>query len=171
MGRVFFALVPGAHAAALLAEVGAELAARAGGKPVPAAKIHLTLAFLGSLEPDRLDAASAIEVAAPAMRLAMDCVGSFRAARVAWAGMSQTPAALSDLQSRLSRELRARGFALEDRPFAPHVTLARRIERAIPRSPIEPIEWEAGEVALMLSQPGSGRYSTLETWTLGKSGG
>ena len=168
MARVFFALVPGDQSAIALARIGAELAARSGGKPVPAAKIHLTLAFLGELEPGRLEGACAVQLPATAVRLAMDCVGSFRAARVAWAAMSQPSAALSGLQSHLSRELRSRGFELEDRAFSPHVTLVRRIERAVAPSPIEPIVWTAGEIALMRSA--SGRYSTLETWALGEIG-
>jgi 2'-5' RNA ligase len=48
------------------------------------------------------------------------------------------------LQARLSRELRGAGFALEERAFSPHITLARRREGA--RSG-EPPEWPPAQQA------------------------
>ena len=56
--------------------------------------------------------------------------GRARAPRVLWIGLGGDVPALLALQSRLAaRLLREAGFALEDRPFSPHITLARRRER------------------------------------------
>jgi 2'-5' RNA ligase len=93
-------------------------------------------------------------------------VGSFRKARVAWAGSSLLPAGLARLQSQLEEGLRARGFALDQRPFAAHVTLAREIARPVPASPMAPIRWRAGQYVLARSETGTGRYSVMETWSL-----
>ncbi|HET9471988.1 MAG TPA: RNA 2',3'-cyclic phosphodiesterase, partial [Usitatibacter sp.] len=143
MARLFFAVWPDALAAARLAALAGDLAAACGGKPVPESKIHLTLAFLGETAPER--AAAAIEAArgvrfAP-FGLALDCVGSFRAARVAWAGSLAPQAGLAALHADLAARLRAAQFALEERPFAAHATLARRAMRAVPRARVEPVAW------------------------------
>jgi 2'-5' RNA ligase len=169
MARLFFAVWPGARAALALAEVARTLADLTRGKPVPQEKIHLTLAFLGEVTAE--EAAGASEAAQslrrPAFAMTLDGVGSFRGARVAWAGCSRAPPGLEALQSSLAGELARRGMSLEDRPFVPHVTLARRIAKAVPPAPMPPIEGQADELTLARSEPGTGRYTVLERWPLG----
>ena len=57
MARLFFALWPDEPARGRLAPLAAEVAAQASGKPVPIAKLHLTLAFLGEVDAARIDRA------------------------------------------------------------------------------------------------------------------
>jgi 2'-5' RNA ligase len=168
MARLFLALWPDVAAREELAALSHDLALVAGGKPVPADKIHLTLAFLGEVAGERqadIEHAAA-ETRGTAFELAFDRVGSFRGARVAWAGMAQMPAALAQVQSRLAANLRAAGFTLEDRPFTPHVTLVRKIERTLPKASIPAIASAAHAIALVRTQPGTGRYTTVESWPL-----
>jgi RNA 2',3'-cyclic 3'-phosphodiesterase len=169
MARLFFALWPDEAAGQALAEVAAALAERTGGRPVPAAKIHLTLAFLGEIAADRAREAcqTAAIVRSSGFNMVLDCVGSFRPAQVAWAGCTRVPFELASLHTRLTGELRSRGFTLEERPFAPHVTLARRISNAVPREPMPPLEWKGREMTLVRSETGTGRYDVLEGWPLG----
>jgi RNA 2',3'-cyclic 3'-phosphodiesterase len=166
--RLFFALWPGERVRASLAHVAGALASLADGKPVSGAKIHLTLAFLGEIESERLVAVrdAARQARASRFELVLDEAGSFRKAGVAWAGPSHVPAALADLQSSLDLALRARGFALEDRPFAAHVTLTRKISTVVPRAPMPAIRWRPRDFALVRSQTGTGRYAVMETWPL-----
>ncbi len=168
MARLFFAIWPGAAAAKELARVGESLAQLAGGKPVPADRIHMTLAFLGSLDDGKaggaLDSASTVEAAG--IHMAIDAVGSFRRARVAWAGPSRPDAELAKLQARLAESLRLHGFVLEDRAFTPHATLVRKIAKPIPPTPMAPIEWQSRALTLVEST-GAGRYEVLESWGLG----
>lgn len=164
MARLFFAIWPDAAASRELARVAESLAALAGGKPVPAEKIHMTLAFLGSVdEAGAGRAAIAAGRVQPAeIRMAIDQVGSFRRARVGWAAPSQPNEGLLRLQEGLAAELRAAGFALEERAFAPHATLVRKIATSVPRAPMAPIEWRAR--ALTLVETRGGRYEVLESW-------
>ena len=167
MPRLFFALWPDEAARRKLEALARDVALVAEGKPVPAEKIHLTLAFLGEVPAER--GAAAIE-AAQATRgapfaLALDRVGSFRKAKVAWAGASQPPSELVALQAALAANLAARGFALEERAFAPHLTLARKIARPLPPAAIAPIAMHALALALVVSE-GTGRYTTLQSWPL-----
>jgi 2'-5' RNA ligase len=166
--RLFLALWPGDAVRRALAEVAESLAELASGKAVPAEKIHLTLCFLGEIADSRVGAVreAGLSVRAPRFELVIDHVGSFRKARVAWAGSSSVPPALTELQSALDSALRLRDFRLEDRPFAPHVTLARKIERPVPRAPMPAIRWRPPGLALVHSQAGTGRYEVLETWPL-----
>lgn len=166
--RLFIALWPEAPVRHCLATLGEALAERASGKPVPAEKIHLTLCFLGEVGDSRLGDVreAAASVRAPRFELSLDEVGSFREARVAWAGSSQAPKALRDFQNALGTALRLRAFALENRPFAVHVTLVRRIAGAVARSPIAAVKWRPREYALVCSERVTGGYRVLETWTL-----
>ena len=166
--RLFLALWPGERVRASFAQVAGSLASATRAKAVPAEKIHLTLAFLGEVEPARTAAVreAAREARASRFEIVFDEVGSFRRARVAWAGASRVPAPLLELQSSLVNALRARGFALDERAFAAHVTLARKIAGIVPRAPMPPIKWRPRDFALVRSETRTGRYELLETWPL-----
>jgi 2'-5' RNA ligase len=99
--------------------------------------LHLTLAFLGEQPEEQLEALR--EVGASAVggsrsgRLHLGQAGSFgsrRAPRVLWVDLAGDLDALLSLQTRLVEGLAAAEFPIEDRPFRPHVTLARRRETA-----------------------------------------
>jgi 2'-5' RNA ligase len=86
---------------------------------------------------------------------------------VAWASCGHAPARLASLQSDLAASLGARGFTLEERPFAPHITLARRIRKPVPTAPTDAIAWRVRDVTLVRSETGTGRYAVMERWPLG----
>jgi 2'-5' RNA ligase len=166
MPNHFFALCPDAPAAARLESLGHDLAERCGGKPVPRARIHLTLAFLGSIDAGRAIEAQSAGAALPgaAFDVAFDVVGWFKGARVAWAGCSNPAPALVELQQRLAVALRRGGFVLDDRPYTPHLTLVRKVARPVARAAIAPIGWPATQLRLMRTE--AGRYATLASWEL-----
>jgi RNA 2',3'-cyclic 3'-phosphodiesterase len=92
--------------------------------------LHLTLKFLGDVAQDRVpaltDAVKRAGVFAP-FEVEARGFGFFPDAkrpRVFWAGF-EAPAALGELARRLDAALATLGFAHEDRPFTPHLTLAR----------------------------------------------
>jgi 2'-5' RNA ligase len=168
-GRFFFALWPDRACARGLEKLGERVAEDCGGKRVPVEKIHLTLAFLGAIDvarrEDAIEAAS--RVRGTAFELVLDRIGSFRRAGVAWAGASTVPQSLVDLHGGLERRLRDTGIDLEGRPFAPHVTLARRARRALPESPIDALRWNAGAFTLVRSDTATGLYAIERSWRLG----
>lgn len=166
MPRLFFAIWPDDTAKARLAAHAAELATRLGGRPVPAENIHLTLAFLGTVPDERVSEAMAVRVRQPSIAIASDFLGSFRGARVAWAGIEPVPEDLTTLYHLLAAELHVRGFTLEERRFVPHLTLVRKIRDLQPRMQVEPIKWVARSVQLMRAERGTGRYARLGGWRL-----
>lgn len=92
--------------------------------------LHVTLVFLGEVTPDQYRIAAEVmdHVRERSFDLQFGGLGSFRGAgreNVYWAGIERVQA-LSGLQETLSRELKHRGFVLEERPYRPHLTLIRR---------------------------------------------
>ena len=97
--------------------------------------IHLTLKFLGDVEPARVDdlIESLGEAIQPfTLRLLASILGSFggRHPRVVWVGLTGQTQELADLANTVERALEPAGIPAERRPFAPHLTLARVRDRA-----------------------------------------
>ncbi len=170
MARIFFALRPAAPAREALGRLATEVAAETGARRVPEAGLHLTLVFLGECDRMRVEEAAraASRVCVPSFEVALDRLGAFAKAGVAWAGCARPPRALQDLQSALASRLADAGFALEDRPYSPHLTLARHMRGKLAPRAIDPVTWQAGSFALLRSGGGAGRYETVAEWPLGE---
>ena len=93
-------------------------------------ELHLTLHFLGEVRPHDLDAVrtALATVRMNAFTIGLNGVGMFeseRHAKVLWAGVEPS-ADLTALQRSIGTVLTdAIGFQPEDRPYSPHITLAR----------------------------------------------
>src|SRR5579875_2513407 len=96
--------------------------------------LHITIRFLGDVDPARLAfvEAAAREAAAQVgpFFLQLDGMGAFpnvRVPSVVWAGLKDNAERrkLVDLVEITNRLLADRGFPPENRPFRPHITLAR----------------------------------------------
>lgn len=94
--------------------------------------LHLTLKFVGEIH--RNDVAEfsnavsrAVKGVAP-FSVVLEGAGVFpkrRDPRVLWLGITDPEGKLADLHSRIEAECFAAGFPKEERPFHPHLTLAR----------------------------------------------
>jgi 2'-5' RNA ligase len=162
--RLFFAVWPPPQTAAALEQ----WARGCEGRVVPAANIHLTLAFLGEAEPAAALSA-ARRVQGRAHELPIEHARYWRHNRIIWAGPQETPAALSELVKNLGRELRAETFVLEERPFAAHVTLLRNAAPPKAPAPLPPLEWPVREFALVSSRGGA--YRDIERFALSSPAG
>lgn len=168
--RVFYALVPPPGLRHALGDVACELARDAHGRPVPAANVHLTLAFIGAWPTTRLAPllAAGKAVDGDAMRITLDTRGGFHRAGVAWMGASSPPQALATLVSSLVGQLVANGVSHDERPFHPHVTLARRCRGPYRHDAVGPFAWDVDSTALMQSETRAegARYVRLARWPL-----
>jgi 2'-5' RNA ligase len=170
---MFFALWPDVPARAALADLAAGIARNAGGRAPAEANLHLTLAFAGDVAPDRQDALRAAGSDAAAgiapFTLVLDRLGAFRDAGIAWIGTGEAPAGLADLAARLARELATRGFDVDRRPYAPHLTLARKCRVSPHNISTVRIAWEVRELALVESvlRPDGPAYRIESRWPLG----
>lgn len=103
---------------------------------------HLTLKFLGPIDDDQVGrVTTALEDVLRRHKpfdLRLEGTGAFpteRNPRVLWVGVTAGPE-LAELQEDLERALESEGFAREERPFKPHLTLGRvkgrdRLDRAL----------------------------------------
>lgn len=94
--------------------------------------IHLTLKFLGDTDPGRIPGIQKklTETLAPCVpfRLSLDSAGVFpntKSPRILWVGLKDEKGALETLQAGIEKSLEGLGFPMEQRPFSPHLTLAR----------------------------------------------
>jgi 2'-5' RNA ligase len=171
--RLFFALAVDAPLRDALAALAADVAHRAGGRAVPAANLHATLAFLGSVAracvPALADVGAAAAHTATAVDVTLERLGSFRRARVAWIAPGDVPDALVALQRELAGALQRAGFALDGAPWRPHVTLARHCRMPLPPATRDPLAWQVRELVLheSVSAAGGVRYDALARWPLG----
>ena len=131
--RSFVAVLLPDRVRAGLAAVSAELRGQTRGLAwVRADNLHLTLRFLGEIEPRMLEpvreAVAAAAAAVPPFTVSLGGLGGFpsgRAPRVLWASVAAGGEELETLYAALEAALVARGMPGESRPFHPHVTLAR----------------------------------------------
>ena len=169
--RLFFALRPPPDAAQALAEWARELARETGGKPVPAEKIHLTLAFLGDADPAKATAAAS-QVRCEAFDLPIEIAQFWKHNQIVWAGPRETPDPLDRLVNALQLELYRAGFILERRPFAAHVTLLRKA-RAPMTLELPSVHWPAKEFLLVQSRASREglKYAPVARFRLALKGG
>lgn len=164
--RLFFALWPPEATARALAAWAQAAQRLTGGKPTDAAKIHLTLAFLGDADAQTATLA-ARRVTGTIHHLPIEHARHWRENHIVWVGPRETPPALKALFESLSLELYRSQFILERRPFAAHVTLIRKA-RAAKLPPLPALEWPVREFILVrssLSASGS-VYEPLERFVL-----
>lgn len=129
--RLFVALEIPATVRQSLADVMTKLRPAApGARWVRAEGMHLTLKFIGHVPPEKLEpicgVLGAIHLGAP-VKICFRGLGFFpseRRPRVFWAGMEATPN-LAQLAAEIEDRLEPLGIAREQRPFTPHLTLAR----------------------------------------------
>lgn len=163
--RLFVALWPDAATREALAQATGSLGI--GGRRVAPANLHLTMAFLGQVPSTRRSAIlkAMRETRAGRFTLLLDRVGHFSASQAAWLGISNPPQAITEIQKRLVGHLRGTGFAIEERPFRAHVTLARDAPKPAAEAPagILPITWTVDNLSLVRSPSrGGGQYQVLE---------
>jgi 2'-5' RNA ligase len=170
--RIFVALWPPRDAVAHLAAAVAAARQRTDDGPrwIPPERWHLTLAFVGEVDDDGLAKVvrRTARAAAPAAPLSLSFAGAGRfGSGVLWAGLSGDVAPLSDLAQRIG---------WQDKPFRPHLTLARAPGRR--RIDLRPWvaalqayagpTWQAPGITVVCSTLGpEPRYDVLERIALG----
>ena len=139
--RLFFALWPDEGVRARIQEMAARLPLREG-RRVSEDNLHITLVFLGSVaESSRLCAEAVADgVAATPFTLSLDQLGYWPRPRVVWLGTSVIPEELARLESALRQGVTQCGIGVDDRPYAPHMTLLRKVSHTVQTGTVEPIE-------------------------------
>ena len=136
--------------------------------------LHLTIRFLGGVDPGRLDALAAglRTLQVEPFEVGVGGVGTFgrgSAVRVVWLGLTAGGGALGRLAGEVEARSASLGFEPEARPYNPHLTLARSRQRRGDRLPELPPPpeipgWVVTRFRLYRSRlgPGGATYSVLE---------
>ena len=146
--------------------------------------IHLTLKFLGNIDPAAVEKigqamADAAGDCAP-IALTVDGIGFFpglRRPRVIWVGLGGATGVLLDLQRNLADRLAAIGFAKDKKSFKAHLTLGRIRQAVDPHvlsravedyADLESLKFTADRIILFKSdlKPSGAVYSPLKQATL-----
>lgn len=155
--RLFFALWPDEAVREALAGWARRLYQACGGRMTRPQNLHLTLAFLGETEVERLAAlkAAAATVAPRAFELVLDVPGYWKHNRIAWAGAAKDPEALQAMVADLRAALVAARFRFDAKPFVSHVTLLRKGDSPPELPRLAPIVWRGTGFTLIRSVTGS----------------
>lgn len=133
--------------------------------------LHLTLVFLGELREAGKVREAMEEIRTSPFPLEIRGLGRFQrdGGDLYWAGIEPS-LPLQNLYLELKNALAGKGIAVEDRPYRPHLTLARQaVEK--PETPfytlknrLEPVKTKAAAVSLMKSERIEGRLVYTELY-------
>lgn len=154
-------------------------------KPTRSEQLHITLKFLGEIEPNDLDRAKTIVTKACAgiapFTVSIGTGGTFPPSgkpRVCWIGITEGSETIISLASRLDSGCEALGVVREGRDFTPHITLARCAERpdpkiteAVQRMKVPSLEFQVSSIDLYesIQSTGSHRHDIIYTCPLSGS--
>jgi 2'-5' RNA ligase len=139
---------------------------------------HLTLKFLGDIQTSRLSNLSNAATRSVAdfspFQITLQETGVFPKhgpPRVLWIGVKDESGKLAELHSRLEKACASEGFANEERPFHPHLTIARlrkpqgarTLAAAHKEMRFEPADVAVAELLVIRSEPSAAgsRYTVI----------
>jgi RNA 2',3'-cyclic 3'-phosphodiesterase len=180
--RLFFALWPDDAQRAALVHAAARTVRHCGGRPVSEDKLHVTLAFLGSVAEPRLPELSAIARRTAAtfppdavpITVSLETLEHWAKAQLLAAlerndeARAAAPGAAA-LAQILSAGTLAAGFSPDLKPFRVHVTVARKVAHPPRSCDMRKVEWSFDEFSLIESRTleEGPVYSVVESYVLG----
>jgi RNA 2',3'-cyclic 3'-phosphodiesterase len=121
-------------------------------KPINSGNVHVTLCFLGSVNSD-CEAAlmtAAAEIVMTEVGLRFDQLSFWKTPKVLCLTSSRGDAGASRLAGELFAVARSLGIRLDERPYLPHVTIARGVKDKVEIA-FDPIVWAAHSFCLVQS--------------------
>lgn len=139
---------------------------------------HFTLAFIGQLEAEKLESLkSLLSVYAwgSSFKLGIKGFGAFpelNDGRILWAGCERGSKEITALAQTLRRQLDDLGIGYDDKPFVPHITLARmrspkNLSRLADNGKMkQEVLFEVNEIVLFDSEKQKSPYAIVESVAL-----
>ncbi|WP_409160988.1 RNA 2',3'-cyclic phosphodiesterase [Pectobacterium sp. B2J-2] len=143
------------------------------GRPVAAANLHLTLAFLGDVSEQKTQVLQTLagRIRQPTFSLTLDDAGHWPRPGVVWLGCRRAPRGLLQLAELLRSQAARNGCHQTALPFHPHITLLRGATRPVAIPPAT-FSWQAEMTYFSLYESlfdnGKTRYQELESWSFSK---
>jgi 2'-5' RNA ligase len=124
---------------------------------------HLTLAFLGEIDPLEIEKLTDImkSIRFASFDIEIDDLGTF--GRSLWYCSVKQSVALETLHANLNKLLKDSDFPTDDRPFKPHITIARNLLLKDQMfKPFVPIKERVNAISLMESTRINGKLTYIE---------
>ena len=164
--RVFFALWPDSRQRDRLRDVINSVARNVEGKAVDRREWHITLAFIGDIDEQRIPdlQARASQINVEPFRLGFDRLEFWARPKVACLVTATVPTELEKLVAELNAVMQEFGVIPKDRTYRPHITVSRSVrafttERLAQRATTE---WSGFELIESVSSPGGVSYVPLK---------
>lgn len=167
MKRLFFALWPDQMLRNRCATLQRSLPKLESCRPVDPGNFHVTLVFLGGIEPELesalVHAAGGIEF--ESVEIVFDRISFWRKPGIVCLTSSDPDLKATALADHLSSIAASFGHPVDERPFKPHVTLVKKVRQDV-RAEIEPIVWRADAFCLVesCSVTGGVEYRVIRRW-------
>ena len=163
--RLFFAFWPDEATREALHHAARKAVRGSGGRPVPAANLHMTVAFLGSVPESRLEEIRAVGQSVPVepLEIVFDGVAFWPKPQVLVAASSRPAPEAAAIAARLWAGLVPLGIPPDLRPFKPHVTLSRKVRKPAPDLSLKPVRWPVTALTLVesVTDPEGARYTPV----------
>jgi RNA 2',3'-cyclic 3'-phosphodiesterase len=169
VARLFFALWPDLPVRDEVEQFARQLPL-VSGRLVPTSNTHITLAFLGNVDEQTtaglIKKANHIEM--NSFSLTLDQLGWWKKPKIAWLAPTRYPQVLPELAAELRKIARNSGVSLDERPYRPHLTLARKIKSPLLGAPARSIFWNINEFCLVesKSEEMGVKYEVKQSWPL-----
>jgi RNA 2',3'-cyclic 3'-phosphodiesterase len=176
--RLFFALWPDEESRRALSAATAQAVRRCGGRAVPVASLHVTLAFLGTVSHSRLPQlqriaraqATACAQAAP-LCLTFERLAHWPRQQLLCVPATEDAGSVHALAAALRDATAAAGFRPDLKPFRAHVTVARKVAHFARAADLRGVVWRFAAFALLESrtEQSGAVYSVIESYSLVKT--
>lgn len=166
MKRLFFALWPDDEIRRQCIELIRTIDCKEG-RSVQPGNLHVTLTFLGNVDTETeialTQAAELIPV--PEIAIRFDRIEFWRKPGILCLSSLQPDPAATSLSLSITAMVSGFGVPVDERPFAPHVTLIRKAKRPV-QAEFEPIVWSADSFCLVESctLPEGVEYRVVHRW-------
>jgi 2'-5' RNA ligase len=132
--------------------------------------LHITLAFLGSVDDNMYQCVHSLanEIEAESFAMTLSRLGFFPRPRVIWLGPESCPPALQYLVQVLNLNLSLCGYVPESRPYHPHLTLFRKALPVKSEVRVASLRWSIDSFCLVESKthPHGVEYCVLRHYSL-----
>ena len=166
MKKLFFALWPSDETRKQIIRINQSIKT-SDLKKVKQENLHITLVFLGNVdtESEVLIRQRVKDVSVQPFVLHFDRLDYWRKPRILCLSTQQLHSQLIMLVDSLKREVEQCGIKTEERPYKPHITLARKAHKAIEIDALS-IKWPVQALCLVesCSTPDGVHYQVLQRW-------
>lgn len=148
MARLFFALWPDNETRTELNHV-AQKFKNENFRLVKKSNLHITLEFLGEISNQDQEGLidKAAKIHSESFSLELTRTGWWRKPQILWIGTTSVPKPLSNLVTSIKKCVKQQGLKTDQRPYKPHVTIARKVKQVIVPTETFHIPWHVTSFA------------------------